>query len=159
MPAEAKGWVMDNDNQVYWIMVILWRSRGFFFSRGTVCYRVQDKHGKEYALKDCRVDERSLEHEVELLQAVKEVSNVVHLVKHWDVEYREVRDSTQTIRAHLPNPSVHPTKIRRRMLLTPCGLPLTSVKSVPELVDVFRDLVVGEFLLYFVEVLRSDRYL
>jgi hypothetical protein len=81
MPAEAKGWVMDNDNQVYWIMAILWKSRSLF-SRGTVCYRVQDKHGKEYALKNCWVDEKSLEHEAELLQAVEDVSNVVHLVKH-----------------------------------------------------------------------------
>jgi hypothetical protein len=34
------------------------------------------------------------------------------------------------------------------MLLTPCGLPLTDFKSVTELVNVFRDLVVGEFLSY-----------
>jgi hypothetical protein len=141
---------MDNDNQVYWIMVILWKSR-CLFSRGTVCYRVQDKHGKEYALKDCWVDETSLEHEVKLLKMVEDVPNVVHLVKHWNVKYRGACDSTWKIRSHLPDPLVHPTKIHRRMLLTPCGLPLKSVKSVPELVDVFRDLVIGEFLLYFVE--------
>jgi hypothetical protein len=150
MPAEAKGWVMDNDNQVYWIMAIVWKSR-CLFSRGTVCYRVQDKHGKEYALKDCWVDETSLEHEVKLLKMVEDVPNVVHLVKHWNVKYRGVCDSTWNIRSHLPDLLVHPTKIHRRMLLTPCGLPLKNVKSVPELVDVFRDLVVGEFLLYFVE--------
>jgi hypothetical protein len=158
MPAEAKGWVIDNDNHVYWIMAILWKSR-CLFSRGTVCYRVQDKHGKEYALKDCWVDETSLEHEAKLLKMVEGVPNVVQLVKHWNVEYHGARDSTWTIRSHLPDPLVHSTKTHLRMLLTPCGLPLTSIKSVPELVDVCRDLVVGESLLYFVEVPRSDRCL
>jgi hypothetical protein len=47
----------------------------------------------------------------------------------------------------LPAP-IYYNRIHRRMLLTPCGLPVTNVKSVTELVCVFRDLVVGEFLSY-----------
>ncbi|KAG1835825.1 hypothetical protein DFJ58DRAFT_735436 [Suillus subalutaceus] len=45
MPEGTQGWVMDNDGEVYWIMAILWKSRGLF-SHGTICYRVQDQHGE-----------------------------------------------------------------------------------------------------------------
>jgi hypothetical protein len=107
MPVEAKGWVMDNDNQVYWIMVILWRNRGFFFRAGLSVIVFKTNTEKS-------------------ITAGFAIGRFVH---------------TSPIHEYT------------------CRLPLTSVKSVPELVDVFRDLVVGEFLLYFVEVLRSDRYL
>jgi hypothetical protein len=30
----TKGWVMDNNGDVYWIMVILWKSRGLFLCVG-----------------------------------------------------------------------------------------------------------------------------
>jgi len=41
---------------------------------------------------------------------------------------------------------IYCNKVHRHMLLTPCGLLLTTFKLVAELVSVFRDLVVGEFL-------------
>ena len=119
-----------------------------FFSHGTICYRVQDQNGEEFALKDCWVDAENLEHEVTLLQAVKGVPNVVSLVKYWDVQYAGQTDCTSRIREHLPAALIYSNKVHRRMLLTPCGLPLTDFKSVTELVNVFRDLVVGEFLSY-----------
>ncbi|KAG2743049.1 hypothetical protein P692DRAFT_20681465, partial [Suillus brevipes Sb2] len=121
----------------------LWKSCDLF-SRGTVCYRVQDKNKREYALKDCWVDADIIEQEVNFLRAVDGVPNVVQLVKYWDVEYGGHIDST--IRDHvcdyLPESPIFTNKIHRRMLLTPCGLPLTSFKSVPELVNVFLDLVI-----------------
>jgi Fungal protein kinase len=86
MPVEATGWVKDDIGDMYWIMAMLWKSRGLF-SRGTVCYRVRSKHGIEYALKDCWVDAGSLDYEVTLLQAIHGVPNVVQLVKYWDVKF------------------------------------------------------------------------
>jgi hypothetical protein len=62
MPEGTQGWVMDNDGEVYWIMAILWKSCGLFL-RGTICYRVQDQHRMEFALKDCWVDTENLDHE------------------------------------------------------------------------------------------------
>ena len=150
LPDDARGWVMDDENKVYWILAVLWKSRALF-SRGTVCYRVRDLNGREYALKDCWVDEDNLEHEVNLLRAVEGIQNVVHLVKFWDVRYNKNRDCTSNIRQHikqLPPAPVYYNRIHRRMLLTPCGLPVTNVGSVTELVSVFRDLVVGEFFSY-----------
>jgi hypothetical protein len=130
-------------------MAILWKSRGLF-SRGTVCYRVQDRHGTEFALKDCWVDAENLDHEVTLLRAVDGIPNVVSLKKYWDIQYAGQTDCTERIREHisenLPESPIYSNKVHRRMLLTPCGLPLTTFKSLPELVNIFRDLIVGEFL-------------
>ncbi|KAG1784521.1 uncharacterized protein HD556DRAFT_1451679 [Suillus plorans] len=128
MPEGTKGWVMDNDSEVYWIMNILWKSRGLF-SHGTVCYRVQDQHGTEFALKDCWVDAENLNYEVTLLQAVDGIPNVVSLKKYWDVQYAGQSDCTARIREHISEylPEA----------------PIYSNKSLPELVSVFRDLIVA----------------
>ncbi|KAG1722406.1 uncharacterized protein EDB91DRAFT_1273798 [Suillus paluster] len=146
MPIGAIGWVTDDVGEVYWIMANLWKSCGLF-SRGTVCYHVQDKNKWEYALKDCWVDADIIEQEVNFLRAVDGVPNVVQLVKYWDIEYDGHIDSTSNIcdhvRDHLPDSPIFTNKIHRCMLLTPCGLPLTNFKSVPELVNVFLDLVVA----------------
>lgn len=151
MPKGAEGWVVDNDNNVYWIMAVLWESRGLFL-HGTVCYRVRDQKGEEFALKDCWVNAENLEHKVTLLQAVKGIPNVVTLVKYWDVQYARQTDCTLRIHEHvrklLPAAPIYSNKVHHCMLLTPCGLPLMDFKSVTELVNVFRDLVVGKFLSY-----------
>ncbi|KAG2103462.1 uncharacterized protein F5147DRAFT_809208 [Suillus discolor] len=59
----AIGWVEDNNSNVYSIMAVLWKSHGFF-CRGMVCYRVRNKEGTEYALKDCWVEESKKMHEL-----------------------------------------------------------------------------------------------
>ncbi|KAG1887976.1 uncharacterized protein F5891DRAFT_1218462 [Suillus fuscotomentosus] len=69
----AIGWVYDNDENVYWIMDILWKSHGLF------------KHGTEYTLKDCWVNEDVKDVEIQLLKAVEGIPNVVQLKKYWDV--------------------------------------------------------------------------
>ncbi|KAG2030953.1 hypothetical protein BDR03DRAFT_986755 [Suillus americanus] len=106
-----------------------------------------DKNKWKYVLKDCWVDADIIEQEVNFLRAVNGVPNVVQLVKYWDVEYGGHIDSTSKIcdhvRDHLPASPIFTNKIHCRMLLTPCGLPLTTFKSVPELVNVFLDLVVA----------------
>ncbi|KAG1893891.1 uncharacterized protein F5891DRAFT_1256818 [Suillus fuscotomentosus] len=160
MPEGTKGWVMDNDSEVYWIMALLWKSRGPF-SHGTVCYWVQDWHGTEFTLKDCWVDAENLDHEVTLLHAVDGIPNVVSLKKYWDVQYAGQTDCTERIREHisenLPESPIYSNKVHRRMLLTPCGLLLTTFKSLPELVNVFRDLIIAhEAIVTQQNVLHGD---
>ncbi|KAG2158270.1 uncharacterized protein EDB93DRAFT_1100481 [Suillus bovinus] len=146
MPEGTKGWVMDNNGEVYWIMAILWKSRGLF-SRGTVCYRVQDQHRTEFALKNCWVNMENLDHEVTLLWAVDGILNVVSLEKYWGIQYAGQTDCTERIREHISEnlleAPIYSNKVHHHMLLTPCGLPLTTFKSLPELVNVFRDLIVA----------------
>ncbi|KAG2123734.1 hypothetical protein DEU56DRAFT_759947 [Suillus clintonianus] len=145
MVIRAIGWVTDNEGEVYWIMAILWKSCGLF-SCGTVCYHTQDKSGREYVLKDCWVDAEVLSHEESLLNVVAGVPNVVQLVKCWDVQYGGSTDCTLNIcdhiYDHLPPSPIFVNKVHHCMLLTPCGLPLTTFASLPELLNVFLDLVI-----------------
>lgn len=100
------------------------------------------------------MDKLNLEHEVNLLRAVHGIPNVVSLVKSWDVQYGGKGDCTSNIRQHmiirnrLPPAPIYYNRVHCRMLLTPCGLPLTYVESATELVRIFKHLLVGEFLSY-----------
>ncbi|KAG2738344.1 hypothetical protein P692DRAFT_20758811, partial [Suillus brevipes Sb2] len=85
LAAGAIGWVTNNEDKMYSIMAVLWKSQGLF-CRGMVCYRVRDPvDGKEYAMKDCWVSEHKRYHKVDVLERVKGIPNVVQLVDHWDV--------------------------------------------------------------------------
>ncbi|KAG1724381.1 uncharacterized protein EDB91DRAFT_1087476 [Suillus paluster] len=94
---KAIGWIEDKKKERLSIISILWRSQGLF-SRRTICYRVWDQHGCEYALKDCWVDEAKKDHEEKVLELVWGIPNVVTLVDAWDVEYEGEPDSTLRIR-------------------------------------------------------------
>ncbi|KAG2365888.1 hypothetical protein BDR07DRAFT_1275830 [Suillus spraguei] len=142
---DAIGWIEDNNTENLSIMSVLWRSQGFF-CRGTTCYRVQNSHGVEYALKDCWVPEDRKTHEVTVLQMIEDIPNVVKLVADWDVFYDGEPDCTYRIRAS--QGVCAPQFVRRfhrRLLLTPCGKPLLSYSSKPELLRAFHDFVKGEF--------------
>ncbi|KAG2111850.1 hypothetical protein BD769DRAFT_1392006 [Suillus cothurnatus] len=127
----AIGWVYDNDENVYWIMDILWKS----------C--------------DCWVNEDVKDVEIQLLKAVEGIPNVVQLKKYWDVLYDGKPDSTSRIRSHCLTFKFE-TKIHRRILLTPCRVPLTHFNDVPELIGVFRDLVVAHKAMVGRRVLYGD---
>ncbi|KAG2046067.1 hypothetical protein BDR06DRAFT_1039775 [Suillus hirtellus] len=146
MPVGAQGWVKNDIGDMYWIMAVLWQSRGLF-SCSTVCYRVRSSTGIEYALKNCWVDADCLDHKVTLLKAVHSIQNVVQLVKYWDIKFGGEVDTTLRIhthiRDHLPSSPIYVNKVHCHMLLTPCGLPLMSFMSLPELLNVFQDIVVA----------------
>ncbi|KAG1906728.1 uncharacterized protein F5891DRAFT_1182136 [Suillus fuscotomentosus] len=144
----AKGWIEGPDKAHLSIMSVLWRSQGFF-SRGTVCYRVQTLDGSEYALKDCWVAEDRRYHEVTVLRMVEGIPNVVKLVADWDVLYDGEPDCTYRIRAsHGVYSSGFICRFHRRLLLTPCGEPLLFYSSKPELLRAFHDFVKGEHVLH-----------
>ncbi|KAG1849024.1 hypothetical protein F4604DRAFT_1935110 [Suillus subluteus] len=92
----AIGWVEDKRKDRLSIMAVLWRSQGLF-SRGTICYRVQNRKGDEYALKDCWVDEDKRTHEEDVLNQVQGIPHVVTLIEAWNVEYEDEPDSTSRI--------------------------------------------------------------
>jgi hypothetical protein len=140
----AIGWIENHDKSHLSIMSVLWRSQGFF-SRGTICYRVQTSDGTEYALKDCWVAEDKKNHEVTVLKMVEGIPNVVKLVAHWDVLYDGEPDCTYRIRAsHGVCTSGFIRRFHRRLLLTPCGEPLVLYSSKLELLRAFHDFVSGE---------------
>lgn len=137
----AIGWIEGPDKTLLSIINVLWRSQGFF-SRGTICYRVQTSSGIEYALKDCWVAEDKRYHEVTVLRMVEGIPNVVKLVADWDVLYDGEPDCTHRIRAsHGMRTSGFIRRFHRRVLLTPCGEPLLSYSSKSELLKCFHDFV------------------
>jgi hypothetical protein len=147
----AIGWVYNNSGKQYSIMDVLWKSQGLF-CRGTVCYRIRDpEDGIDYAMKDCWVAETKRYHEVDVLKKVKGIPNVVDLVDHWDVKYGDQDDCTDLIRRQY---GISPedrgdkkfcNRYHRRLVMKPCGEPLSRFKSRKELICAFRDFVVGEF--------------
>ncbi|KIK37934.1 hypothetical protein CY34DRAFT_91806 [Suillus luteus UH-Slu-Lm8-n1] len=154
---QAIGWIEDKQRQKLLIIAILWRSQGLF-SRGTTCYRVRDEDGVEYALKDCWVDKEKRNHEEKVLEIVRGIPNVVTLVDAWDVEYEGESDSTLRIRkghGDKFSPGFR-CKYHRRMLLTPCGEPLSAFSSKRELISAFRDFVVAHKAMIGRNVLHGD---
>jgi hypothetical protein len=143
----AIGWVEDNKRNVYSIMALLWKSHGFF-CRGTVCYRVRNEEGVEYALKDCWVEESKKMHERTVLRMVKGLPNVVELIDDWDVYYEGQPDCTARIRKEYEQGQRDDTafcnRFHRRLLLSPCGEPLSQFSSRTELIVAFRHFVIGE---------------
>jgi hypothetical protein len=93
------------------------------------------------------VDEAKKDHEEKVLEIVRGIPNVVTLIAAWDVEYEGESDSTLRIRnRHGKFSPGFRCKYHRRMLLTPCGEPLSTFSSKRELISAFRDFVVGGFL-------------
>ncbi|KAG1736396.1 uncharacterized protein EDB91DRAFT_1250009 [Suillus paluster] len=153
---QAIGWIEDKEKQKLLIIAILWRSQGLF-SHGTICYHVWDKDGVEYALKDCWVDEAKKDHEEKVLEMVRGIPNVVTLIATWDVEYEGEPDST--LRIHNRHRKFSPEfrcKYHQRMLLTPCGEPLSTFSTKRELISAFRDLVVTHKAMTERKVLHRD---
>ncbi|KAG0697344.1 hypothetical protein DFH29DRAFT_1003813 [Suillus ampliporus] len=150
------GWIEGPDNAHLSIMSVLWQSQGFF-SRGTVCYRIQTSDGLEYALKDCWVAEDRKNHEVTVLRMVDGIPNVVRLVADWDVLYDGEPDCTYHIRAsHGVCSSGFIRRFHQRLLLTPCGEPLLSYSSKPELLRAFHDFVKAHGLMLGRHILHGD---
>jgi hypothetical protein len=143
----AIGWVEDNRGNVYSIMAVLWKSHGFF-CRGTVCYRVRNKEGEEYALKDCWVEELKKMHEPTVLRMLKGVPNIIELIDDWDVYYEGQPDCTARIREKYGQDQQDDTafcnRFHRRLLLSPCVVPLSQFSSRTELIVAFRHFVIGE---------------
>ncbi|KAG0693229.1 hypothetical protein DFH29DRAFT_1040205 [Suillus ampliporus] len=141
----ARGWVKDNHDNVYSIMEVLWKSHGLF-CHGTVCYHVIDEAGNEYTLKDCWVTEEKRNHETTILEMVKGIPNVVQLIDHWDACYEGEPDCTARICSqydmdHRDNLTFC-NRFHRRILLSPCGQPLSKFSSRRELLTAFHAFVV-----------------
>ncbi|KAG1898008.1 uncharacterized protein F5891DRAFT_499656 [Suillus fuscotomentosus] len=155
----AIGWVQDNKHNVYSIMALLWKSRGFF-CRGTVCYRVRNKEGVEYALKDCWVEESKKMHEPTILKTLKGIPNVVELIDDWDVYYEGQPDCTARIRKEYNQDQRDDTafcnRLHRRLLLSPCGEPLSQFNSRMELITAFRQFVIAHGAMIERRVLHGD---
>ncbi|KAG1846725.1 hypothetical protein F4604DRAFT_1936223 [Suillus subluteus] len=150
------GWIEGKDGTRLSIVSIIWQSQGFF-SRGTICYRVQTPGGDEYALKDCWVPEDRRYHEGNVLRMVAGIPNVVRLVDEWDVLYDGVPDCTDRIRAsHGMHSPGFIRRFHRRLLLSPYGELLLTYSSRTELLKSFHDIVIAHGSMFNRHVLHGD---
>ncbi|KAG1905436.1 uncharacterized protein F5891DRAFT_1183383 [Suillus fuscotomentosus] len=156
---KVKGWVKDNHNKTYSIMEVLWKSRGLFCC-GTVCYRIIDEAGNQYALKDCWVTEEKGMHKTTILEMVKGIPNVVKLIDHWDVYYEGEPDCTACICSQYDMDHQDDLMFRDRfhccILLSPCGEPLSKFSSRRELLTAFHAFVVAHHMMIEKQVLHGD---
>ncbi|KAG1744230.1 kinase-like domain-containing protein [Suillus lakei] len=116
-----------------------------------------DSNGLEYALKDCWVAEDRKNHEARVLRLVEEVLNVVRLIANWDVLYDGKPDCMQCIRAsHGIHSSAFICRFHHHLLLSPCGDPLLSYSSKPELLRAFHNFVRAHELMLQKNILHGD---
>ncbi|KAH7918085.1 hypothetical protein BV22DRAFT_994777, partial [Leucogyrophana mollusca] len=127
---------------IYNIVSKIWSSDAFI-GRGTVVYHVKSTDGKAYVLKDCWVNKKDVEHESMILEKAKGIPGVPKLVDAWNVTFNGEVDCTSRIRHGLGKvlPKSFITRVHRRLLMTPLGLPITTFRSQRELLSCFRDIV------------------
>ncbi|OJA20645.1 hypothetical protein AZE42_11155 [Rhizopogon vesiculosus] len=158
----AMGWVYDNSGKQYSIMEVLWKSQGVF-CEGTACYRIRDPDDRmDYAMKDCWVTEEKRYHEVDVLKKVKGIPNVVELMDHWDVKFGDQDDCTSLIRQQYDIPlkdrgdDSFCNRYHWRLVMKPCGVPLSHFRSRKELICAFCDFVIAHDAMTKVQVLHGD---
>jgi len=94
--SELLGKIEGPNNKTYEILALIWRG-GSFIGRGTTCWKVRDRTGKIYALKDSWVEEPRVSYESDVLTRLKGIEGIPKLVAAWNVQFKGKDDSIQTI--------------------------------------------------------------
>jgi len=94
--SEPLGEIEGPNNKTYEILALVWRG-GSFIGRGTTCWKVRDRTGKIYTLKDSWVEEPRVSHESDVLTRLKGIEGIPELVAAWNVQFEGKDNSMQTI--------------------------------------------------------------
>ncbi|KAG1858301.1 hypothetical protein C8R48DRAFT_775247 [Suillus tomentosus] len=99
-------------------------------------------------------------HEPTVLRMLKGVPNVVELIDDWDVYYEEQPDCTARIHEKYGQDQRDDTafcnRFHRRLLLSPCRVPLSQFSSRTELIVAFRHFVIAHQAMIERRVLHGD---
>ena len=117
--------------------------------RGTVCLKVRRmdglNKGKSCVVKDAWVDRSRVVKEVEMLKQLKDlkINNVPKLIAHEIVQVKleagkRVEDSTMLFRDSSMTMEI---RDHHRLVIWPCGSPITHFSSLVELVSAMHDYV------------------
>lgn len=159
----AIGWVVIPGGKRLDIMGIVWTSDGMV-GRGTACYHVRDPATlQDFALKDCWVDKKSVYHETNMLNRLKNIPGVPKVAHSWTVGEEEgdvgenwkalnFAQNTLGVRRKyepvLPKPTLLAMgncRVHRRILMTPFASPIYAFTSVKELVWSFVTISESKF--------------
>ena len=134
---------------------------GMIRGRATICWRTE-RDGCYYAIKDSWVDSGRDTTEIQFLEKAEKcgIEGVPCVVELKDMMVRGVKDTTDSHRLMFSrdNPSNTVFKnlenrIHRRLVLTPCAIPITHFTSKRELISVLIDIVESMFLHFFQHVM------
>ena len=92
-------------------------------------------------IKDCWTHASHVNHERDILEKIKDLKGVPHLIAAWMVEIGGLIDQTDVHRPaplHTLSNDVH---IHLRMLMQPVGAPLSEFGSIHELLSVLIDIL------------------
>jgi len=96
-----------------------------------------------YIIKDHWVEH--LSHKVEMMKAVNGIPSVPTLIDHWEVELlSNIPDITSRYWAEKDKASMKGNRAHVRIVMSPCGRPLTKFRTKRELVTCIRDVLVGK---------------
>jgi hypothetical protein len=134
---------------------------GMIRGRATICWRAE-RDGCDYAIKDSWVDSDRETTEIQFLKKAEEcgIEGVPRVVESKDLMVHGVTDTTDSHRPMFSrvNPSNKVFKnlenrIHRRLVLTPCAVPLTHFTSKRELISVLIDIIESMVYSFFQYIL------
>ena len=108
--------------------------------RGTSGWHVRIKK-KDYVIKDSWVHVSCVNRETDILEKIKGLRGVPHLITAWTVEIGGASDQTDTRRPVPLDTLSSDVRVHRRILMQPVGIPLSEFKSIRELISVLIDIL------------------
>lgn len=133
------GRIRVNDHW-YNISSTIFSSPGFL-GRGTIIY-LATRAGQSYVIKDHWVEKPG--NEVAMMKRVKGIPGVPEIVEHWRVQVvNGIVDSTFRYRSELQRNCMRGDRTHVRLVISPCGQPLTQFRTKRELIQCVRDVLQG----------------
>ena len=108
--------------------------------RGTSGWHVHIKK-KDYVIKDSWVHVSRVNHEMDILEKIKGLKGVPHLITAWTVKIRGVSDRTDTCHPVPLDTLSSNVRVHRQILMQPVGIPLSELKSICKLISVLIDIL------------------
>ena len=108
--------------------------------RGTSGWHVRRKK-KDYVIKDCWTHASRVNRERDILEKIKDLKGVPHLIAAWTVEIGDSVDRTDVRRPAPLHTLSSDVRIHLRMLMQPVGTPLSEFGSIRELLSVLIDIL------------------
>ena len=145
--------------KVYIVVRIIFYSQ-LIRGRATLCLHVRNSQGEDFVVKDCWTHQGRKVTEEQILLKLKEhgIHGLPVLKEAWTVQIDGQDDTTDLRRPDFLKSSDNygamcETRIHRRYLLQPLGSPITEFSCLQEFLSIFINIIHGECLRSFSDIL------
>ena len=145
--------------EVYIVVRIIFYSQ-LIRGRATLCLHVRNSQGEDFVVKDCWTHQGRKVTEEQILLKLNEhgIHGLPVLKEAWTVQIDGQDDTTDLRRPDFLKSSNNygamcETRIHRRYLLQPLGSPITEFSCLQEFLSIFIDIIHGECLRSFSDIL------